>query len=535
METLISNDPLIIVGSNESQKFGEIYCNFEGKLTFQCVFCPSQMKDVTEFNVHYIIHFRDVFVVKKEDEVCVFEPEIGIDVTEQLQTNPNDSQSQEQSDREPNIIQSDQTTALNYNKTFEPHCNFARHVEKHALFPDSFYCDICGSNIKKKRDLLGHMKDKHSGIKHPCTICGKEFNRSSYLTVHKRIHDDIRPFKCADCGHAFVTAGALSFHMKKHNNTMPQCPCIYCGKVFDRSSALAEHVRIHTGEKPFQCKVCSMNFRTKRHLREHRASHLTKKEYPCDKCGVNFEKSSEVIAHKRKIHCDVGAETLSYTNSKSSKTTESNQKATINCYLCDKAFVSQANLNQHIQNHSLYPDSFECDICGSKIKKKKDLLDHMKHTHSGIKYPCTVCGKKFSRSSYLIVHMRMHNGERAHQCAICGKTFIMNGALTFHMRKHNNTLTKLPCSTCGKVFNRPGALADHIRVHTGEKPFKCEICQSSFRTRKYFNEHKQIHLDVKNHECILCGMKFKQAAGVRNHKRKVHGKRVTSKREKSNS
>lgn len=64
----------------------------------------------------------------------------------------------------------------------------------------------------------------------------------------------------------------------------------------------------------------------------------------------------------------------------------------------------------------------------------------------------------------------------------------------------------------------------------GEKPFKCEICQSSFRTRKYFNEHKQIHLEVKNHECSLCGMKFKQASGVRNHKRKVHGKRVTSKR-----
>lgn len=219
---------------------------------------------------------------------------------------------------------------------------------------------------------------------------------------------------------------------------------------------------------PFECNICAMNFRTKRHLREHKASHLTVKEYPCDKCGENFAKSSEVIAHKRKMHSDiVSGETPDYINSKSLKTIELNHKATINCYLCDKAFVSQANLNQHIQNHSLYPDSFECDICGSRIKKKKDLLDHMKHTHSGKKYPCCICGKQFSRSSYLLVHMRMHNGERAHQCATCGKTFIMAGALTFHMRKHNNTLTQLPCSICGKIFNRPGALADHIRVHTG--------------------------------------------------------------------
>lgn len=537
MDSSLSNDPLIFVGSNENQKFGEIYCNFEGKLTFQCVFCPSQMKDVTEFNIHYIIHFREVFVVKKEDEACVFEPEIGIDVTEAFEINHElingSGESYDDSVYDRNDIQSDQVNQLDCtmcNKTFESQYGFVRHIQNHALFPESFNCDICGSNIKKKKDLLGHMKDKHSGIKHPCSICGKEFNRSSYLSVHKRIHEDVRPFKCTTCGHAFITAGALSFHMKKHNNTMPQCPCQYCGKVFDRSGALVEHVRLHTGEKPFDCDICSQNFRTKRHLRQHKASHLTLKEYPCDTCGMNFERSSEVISHKRKVHSDIGDEIFAFGNTKSLKTSDVAQKATINCYLCDKAFVSQANLNQHIQNHSLYPDSFECDICGSKIKKKKDLLDHMKHTHSGIKYPCNICAKQFSRSSYLIVHMRMHNEDRPHQCAVCGKTFIMAGALTFHMRKHNNTLTQLPCSTCGKVFNRPGALADHIRVHTGEKPFKCEICQSSFRTRKYFNEHKQIHLDVKNHACDLCGMKFKQAAGVRNHKRKVHGKRVTSKR-----
>lgn len=463
-----SNDPLTLADSNDSQKFAEIFCNFEGKLTFHCVFCPSQMKDIAEFNIHYIIHFREVFIVKNEDEPCVFEPDIGIDeVKEEI----NRSEIKE----EARNGQYDNDQCLQ-NETSQMHCikrnkvsesQYSRRVDNHELLPESFSCDICGSNIKKKKDLLGHMKDKHSGIKHPCTICGKAFNRSSYLAIHMRIHQDIRPFSCTECGNAFVTAGGLSFHMKKHNNTMPQCPCVYCGKVFNRSGALAEHVLLHTGEMPFECSICGVTFRTKRHLREHKASHMTVKEYPCDKCGDNFENASDVIEHQRTIHADIGCETPNY--SKSVKTAELHQKATINCYLCDKAFVSQANLNQHIQNHSLYPDSFECDICGSKIKKKKDLLDHMKHTHSGIKYPCNVCGKSFSRSSYLIVHLRMHNGDRAHQCAMCGKTFIMAGALTFHMRKHNNTLNQLPCTICGKVFNRPGALADHIRVHTGMK------------------------------------------------------------------
>ncbi len=298
MDQSQSNDPLTFVGSNDSQKFGEIYCNFEGKLTFQCIFCPSQMKDIVEFNIHYIIHFREVFVVKKEEDHCVFEPEIGINEINHLEMNHEIIEGQlcRQSDNDQESQH--QLNCSMCDKTFDSQCSFVRHVENHALFPESFHCDICGSNIKKKKDLLGHMKDKHSGIKHPCSICGKKFNRSSYLTVHKRIHDDNRPFTCTDCGHAFVTAGALSFHMKKHNNTMPQCPCVYCGKVFDRTGALAEHVRIHTGrhygirdskpliaeqifyffffflgEKPFACSICPVNFRTKRLLREHKATH----------------------------------------------------------------------------------------------------------------------------------------------------------------------------------------------------------------------------------------------------------------------
>ncbi|XP_037040982.1 zinc finger protein 12-like [Bradysia coprophila] len=341
MELCIINDPLNYIEPKDHHKFGEIYCNYEGKLTFHCVLCPAQMKEATEFTIHYMVHFKEVFVVKTEDDKCLFEPHIGVDETV--------------------------TKSPSADKT---------------------------KSVDEPTDVASSLK-------------------------------------------------------------LENCSEIDC----DDSTAEAEMVE-----------------KKRKHKRER------SKRY------------------NRPIQ---------------------------QCHLCGKDFVSKIYLDRHIENHAWFPSIHECDICGRKIKEKKDLMDHMRHMHTGIKFPCKICGKEFSRSSYVHMHMRMHNEIRPYQCAVCGKTFVMTGALTSHMRKHNNTMTQCPCPTCGKIFNRPGALADHVRVHTGEKPFKCDICQSSFRTRKYLNEHKTIHLTEKNHSCDLCGMKFKQQAGVRVHKRKVHGKKVT--------
>lgn len=49
------------------RKFGEIFCNDMGELTYQCVICSEEMDHSDEFSLHYMSHFRDVFQTVKQE------------------------------------------------------------------------------------------------------------------------------------------------------------------------------------------------------------------------------------------------------------------------------------------------------------------------------------------------------------------------------------------------------------------------------------------------------------------------------------
>lgn len=70
------------------------------------------------------------------------------------------------------------------------------------------------------------------------------------------------------------------------------------------------------------------------------------------------------------------------------------------CSVCGQKFIGISAYERHIHSHGTTPSLYECDICGGKVKEKKNLRSHMLTLHSGlpkVKVPCPICGKVFGR------------------------------------------------------------------------------------------------------------------------------------------
>ena len=91
------------------------------------------------------------------------------------------------------------------------------------------------------------------------------------------------------------------------------------------------------------------------------------------------------------------------------------------CDNCEKSFSSKSHLNAHLSTH--LENNFQCYMCGVKLARKMNLVNHMKSKHTENEKPekveqswpekifCHHCGKLFNHSRNLRLHeKRQHSG-----------------------------------------------------------------------------------------------------------------------------
>ena len=81
----------------------------------------------------------------------------------------------------------------------------------------------------------------------------------------------------------------------------------------------------------------------------------------------------------------------------------------------------------------------------TSVLLKKELEEHKRAVHEGVKFPCTQCDKRFTHKGNLEEHKRaVHEGVKF-PCTQCDKRFTKKGYLEEHKRAVHEGV-KFPCT-----------------------------------------------------------------------------------------
>ncbi|XP_031637773.1 zinc finger protein 62-like [Contarinia nasturtii] len=131
-----------------------------------------------------------------------------------------------------------------------------------------FKCQLCEYSSNYRADLNKHTRI-HTGEKpYRCGSCGREFTKMQSLKVHKATHINEFPFHCRICFSGFYQKDEKYAHEKVCK--VRRFECHICKKFVTVDQAdLIKHMPVHSGERPFQCKICMKRFTRKYHMKAH--------------------------------------------------------------------------------------------------------------------------------------------------------------------------------------------------------------------------------------------------------------------------
>lgn len=273
----------------------------------------------------------------------------------------------------------------------------------------------------------------------------------------------------------------LSAHSRTVHNTLPQVHCEGCNKTLHTTKAVNHHFELHYRN----------NFK-----------------YECEKCGKIYKTEVNYKNHLKKC-IDAG-------NDRERKFT---------CDLCNKSFKENRHLVVHMNTHLPDEEKFtnSCSICGKKYSSIFSLRQHVKVVHvNQAKFKCQHCDKSFSRKANLDSHLNVHSMEKRFECSHCGLMLKTKANLRVHQKLHSDDI--VVCKFCDKRFKTSNQLINHMVIHSDVKKYECRICENvSYKRSKELKSHMlSVHLNIKKYHCLWCDRAFVNNSNFRKHKLTVH-------------
>ncbi|XP_055935763.1 gastrula zinc finger protein XlCGF57.1-like [Argiope bruennichi] len=252
-------------------------------------------------------------------------------------------------------------------KSFTQKQHLQRHIRKHTG-ERPFVCKICGKTFIQKQHLNTHqltyiniivMYDLYikltlnilfselvfpgvslRGI-HSCSYCPYITGNRGHLIVHLRKHTGERPYVCKICKKSFTQKQ----HLKAHGLTHLKCIfsseigkgwklhiCEHCTYKTPKISHYKRHLRIHTGERPFGCRICGRTFSQKANVKKHIRIHTGERPFVCKTCGKGFTQKPNLQRHENHMRVHTGERPFV-------------------CKICGKGFTQKQNLRRHGFSH----------------------------------------------------------------------------------------------------------------------------------------------------------------------------------------
>uniref|UniRef100_A0A336M2I5 CSON009319 protein n=1 Tax=Culicoides sonorensis TaxID=179676 RepID=A0A336M2I5_CULSO len=356
--------------------------------------------------------------------------------------------------------------------------------------------------------------DEITHVSYKCPICYKLIRGHDEIEKHHIMHeitlptvfDNIEHYCCETCKFVFTSIDQIKQHYAKslycnelnaakpeHNpekrgndrefDSLPSIPT----KMFflklqptpeDEKNSSDEQTFLEMVEKDYIenddlliCGICEKSYNSVEAIRYHTFSHLESFSCPMQDCEAQFDFAYKLLGHLRYTHfnknsiflnCQYCKEQFETKKDYAFHLKETCTKRTISCNLCDKLFVSQAALKNHMKVH----DQHKCDECDDVYSTSSDLRNHMKQCHAedNKMYKCGRCDKRFRTPSHRNDHENSHNTINQYQCDICKNFYKSERVLKSHLKIH--TVGKShACPVCGKLFNRNYHVKLHLKTH----------------------------------------------------------------------